>query len=148
MRPFLFNGLKGRRGTGTSDSAIVLVSDQSLSTTKIDSGAAFCSITFGDDRTITVVADQSAAETHWVTADGTPSGYDIRVTPISGTFSSGSDVVSTWVNLGADRIWQVSKGGASSGSKSCTATYEIRNATTLVVLETATITITAFVEVG
>ena len=83
----------------------------------------------------------SAHETilSWLTGSSDGSLYDIRVTPTAGSFTVGT--VSTWLNLGTDRFWSVTR--ASVGVKQCVSTVEVRNASTLTVLCTATFTITA-----
>jgi len=73
---------------------------------------------------------------------GTASDYDVLVTLTSGTFSTGT--TGSWLNLGTTRSWSVSR--ATNGSKTATATFQIRHAVSLTVLATATITLTASVE--
>jgi hypothetical protein len=61
------------------------------------------------------------------------SGYDIRITATSGSFTTGSNGV--WENLGSSRVWEK---GAASGIQSVTFTVEIRDSSTLTVLGTST----------
>jgi hypothetical protein len=61
------------------------------------------------------------------------SGYDIRVTATSGSFTSGSNGV--WESLGISRSWGKS---AASGVQTVTFTVEIRDSSTLSVLGTST----------
>lgn len=74
----------------------------------------------------------------WLTA-GSASGYEARVTILSGTLSSGTS--GSWLALSSSREWSVSQ--ASLGQNICEFTVEIRNATTLVVAASATVQITA-----
>lgn len=70
---------------------------------------------------------------------GSVSAYEVRWTNTSGTPSSGT--TGSWLNLGTTRSWTVNQ--AVAGTKSCTGTVEIRDATTGIVLASASITITA-----
>lgn len=73
---------------------------------------------------------------NWL-AGGAASAYDIRATIVSGTFTSGT--VGTWLNLASTRTW--TRNAAAGAFQSVTATFEIRNASTLVVLASANITL-------
>jgi len=70
---------------------------------------------------------------------GSSSDYDIRFTPSSGSVTTGT--TGSWLNLGTSRSWTVTRAGL--GVDTVTGTLEIRNATTLAVLLTRTVTITA-----
>ena len=65
-------------------------------------------------------------------------GYECKVTIALGTLSSGTS--GSWLALSSTRTWEVS---ASSTTKSCTFTVEIRDAASLVVLASAVITLNA-----
>lgn len=70
---------------------------------------------------------------------GPASGYEARFTILSGALSAGT--AGSWLNLGTTRAWSVSR--ATIDNSLCQGTVEIRDATTLVVLATATITLEA-----
>ena len=70
---------------------------------------------------------------------GPASGYEARFTILSGTLSTGT--AGSWLNLGTTRTWTVSR--STIGSTICQGTVEIRDAATLAVLATATITLEA-----
>ena len=70
---------------------------------------------------------------------GTASNYECRATVISGALSSGT--AGSWLSLGTSREWTVTQ--SVVGTNTCDLTIEIRNASTLVVLDSATITIEA-----
>lgn len=71
---------------------------------------------------------------------GAAGDYDCRMTTVSGTLSGGT--AGSWLNLATDREWRRSQlvGPASS---TYAGTLEIRDATTLVVLVSATIDLIA-----
>jgi len=75
----------------------------------------------------------------------TGADYDIRCASLtSGTFTNSAASVGTWVSLGTDRRWRNSISSKfSPDTKSTTAEFEIRDATTLVVLASFTVTVTA-----
>lgn len=75
----------------------------------------------------------------WRTGTGVSADYDVRATETSGTVSSGT--VGSWLNLATDQTWTKTRN--TVGSSAVTLTVEIRDAATLAVLDTATVTLTA-----
>lgn len=143
MHPSFYSLLNSRRGSSSGGSgSIVYLTDTGYSTTVVNPSIAACTLGFLSTRDMSGGFDDLLIDLYWLSA-GTTSGYEIRVTPLSGTFSTGSDSTATWLNLGTSRSWKVSKN--SAGGKTCTATYEIRDASSLVVLNSATISLTATV---
>lgn len=61
--------------------------------------------------------------------------YDIFCSVTAGAMSTGT--TATWLSLGTTRSWSVTRPGVGAGS--CTATFSIRNASTLTVLTSAVI---------
>ena len=82
-------------------------------------------------------ASYSTLET-WLSA-GSSSGYECRATVTFGTLTSGT--TGTWLALSTSREWYVEQG--SVGTNTCEFTVEIRNATTLAVVDSAAITLEA-----
>lgn len=72
-------------------------------------------------------------------AFGSASNYECRATLDSGALTSGT--TGSWLALSSSREWKVERGAA--GNSSATITVEIRNASTLVVIDSATITLEA-----
>lgn len=77
----------------------------------------------------------------WETGGLPGSLYECRVTVTSGTLSSGTS--GSWLSLGSTQTWTRTRSGI--GSNAVTFTVEIRDANTLTVLDTATVTLTATV---
>lgn len=77
----------------------------------------------------------------WITpTSAAGAGYDVRLTYVSGdTITSGT--AGSWLSLGTTRNWGLST--TIVGTVSGVYTAEIRNASTLAVLDSATITFTA-----
>ncbi len=134
MHPVFYSMLNSRKVSAP----VVYLSDASYLDTQVDPTDAIYSISFLSNRTTLGLDDP-----FWVSS-GSGGDYEIRVTLMSGTFSSVSAATSVWLSLGTNREWLVRK--TTVGTKSCTALYEIRNAATLVVLDSATITLSATVE--
>jgi len=72
---------------------------------------------------------------------GAASDYEVRVTLSSGTLSSGT--TGTWQNLGTSRSWTVVDSTFDAVFAEAEIVVEIRDATTLMILDTATITLQA-----
>lgn len=68
----------------------------------------------------------------------TASDYNIRYTTISGSLTTGSEA--TWENLGSSRTYGRN---SSSGTQTASGTIEIQDATTLSIIDSATITLQA-----
>lgn len=86
------------------------------------------------------VYDQNGTILETWLLSGAAADYDVRATLVSGNSPTGASL-GTWLNLASSHAWQET---ASLGSiKTCTLTIEIRDATTLTVLDTATVTVTA-----
>lgn len=74
----------------------------------------------------------------WLTS-GSSSDFEVRATIVSGSVTSGT--IGSWENLGTTRTWTRDRGAI--GISTVVLTIEIRNATSMVVLDTAEITLTA-----
>ena len=72
---------------------------------------------------------------------GSNSAYEARVTMLTGALTAGT--VGTWLNLAVSRDWSITDGTSGDGSVTCSFTVEIRNAASLVVLDSATIELSA-----
>ena len=81
----------------------------------------------------------STAET-WLLS-GAASNYEVRATLSLGTLSSGT--TGTWQNLGTSSSWTVACSTFDASPSEAIISVEIRDATTLLVLDTATITLSA-----
>lgn len=81
----------------------------------------------------------------WMLGVGPSSAYEARATLTAGTLSSGT--VDTWLGLGTDRNWQRDRTSDTAGTDSATITLEIRDAVTLVVYASKSVTLQAVVDV-
>lgn len=75
----------------------------------------------------------------WVSPAAAAALYEVRSTVTSGSFTLDPSAGS-WVSLGTDRLWSRAAGAASS--QTVTATIEIRNASTSVVVASTSLTLT------
>lgn len=76
---------------------------------------------------------------------GAASDYDIFATLNSGTVTGSP--TGSWLNLGSGRSWTCTRASNIAGTTSAQITVQIRNATTLAVLATGTITLDAVVDI-
>lgn len=109
---------------------------------KLDPTPATCD--FGVNSSGTYVTSGTGPNTPsgtWLIS-GAASSYEIRLDLTSGSVTPGSSATGTWLALSSNRFWALSGGGYFQ----TTGTLQIRNATTLQVLITATLTLT--VEIG
>lgn len=78
---------------------------------------------------------------NWITPTSLAgSGYDVRATVVSGTTPTGS-ATGSWLSLGSSQSWTL--GTASVTTVTCQLTIEIRSASSLAVLASGTVTLTA-----
>lgn len=94
----------------------------------------------GDIR-YTVGSDSVTDNGDWIAPKTNMANYECRATLTSGTLSSGT--TGAWLSLGTTRSWTRSR-TISPGLTTTTFTLEIRRATDGVVMDTATITLQAF----
>lgn len=79
----------------------------------------------------------------WLTGINPPSGYECRATLTSGTFTGG--IAGSWLSLGSTQTWSRNRSDDAVGTTSCTFTLEIRSASTLTILASASMTMNATV---
>lgn len=92
---------------------------------------------------VTTTSSGTATLGNWVTpTSAAGANYECQATITSGTLSSGTS--GSWLVLSSTRTWTVTR--STVGSKACTFTIDIRNASTLAVVATASVTISANVD--
>ena len=79
----------------------------------------------------------------WVTPNGNAALYELKVTLNSGTLDAGT--TGSWVSLAGTQLYQVHQ--TSVGIQQANMTFEIRKASTAIVMATATIVLTATEEI-
>ena len=76
---------------------------------------------------------------NWITpTSAAGAAYEVRATLVSGSSPGG---LNTWLSLGSAQSWTLST--ASVGTVTCQLTIEIRSASSLAVVATGTVTLTA-----
>jgi hypothetical protein len=112
-----------------------------------DPSDASCTLAFELDGDIQITRNFSGSSDigDWMSPklQDPASNYELRVDPTSGTFSSGT--TGAWLLLSSTRSYSVAR--TTGGTKSCTATYQIRRASDQVVLSSVSYTLIATVEV-
>jgi len=104
-----------------------------------DPETAVASLTIASNGTYTVSDGDPTG--NWATpgASGIGSGYEVRWTVVSGSLSGGTS--GTWQSLSSSRTYARNRVGV--GSAQAVGTVEIRDASTLTVLTTSTVTLEA-----
>lgn len=131
-------GYSAPAGPNASLPATLTVQDETFQPT-----TATASFTLNSDGTYSSVGSLFAPSGTWQTGTGTGSSYEARLTVTSGSFSSGT--TGSWLVLSTNRTWTNTRSG-SPGSATGTGTLEIRDAVTLSVLTSSTLTVTAFMD--
>ena len=123
-------------GTQASRSATIVAADY------LAYGYSPCGINFKSDGTVWVKETGSYTQRYtWLTGTGTGSNYDIRVSNVTGdTYSTGT--TDTWLSLGSDRTW--TRSDSVWADRQVWGLFEIRDASTLTVLASATISLECY----
>jgi hypothetical protein len=117
----------------------VVIGDQDLLHTAIDPADASVDYVL----TETGLARSNGVTLHgWLTPVVSPGDFEVRATVNSGAFTTGT--VGAWEALSAARTWTRTR--TAIGTSAVNATFEIRRASDGVVLDSATIILTATVE--
>jgi hypothetical protein len=127
---------------------VVVIADATYTAT--NTGANATATASFQNNGVLVGADAGVVPGQWINMHpvdlATAASYDIYVQHTGGSAPAGS-ALNTWLNLGTTRSWSITAvyvGGPSSNSS--TLAVQIRDASTLVVVDTATITIAAFTD--
>jgi hypothetical protein len=114
----------------------VSITDQYIS--KAGHGSATASYVIASDGK---VKNQAGTILESWLLSGSASSFEVRATVTSGTLTSGT--TGSWLACSSDRTWSITNSAANNSTVSVVMTVEIRNASTLVVADSATITLEA-----
>lgn len=114
---------------------IPVISLTNTTVVKSNAGTATASYSIGNDGRVTTVA--GGFYEYWDSASWSVANYEVRATQVSGVTIAGT--LGSWLNCGTTRTWSITGTGSNLG----TMTVQIRDATSLAVLASATITIDA-----
>lgn len=78
---------------------------------------------------------------NWISPQSGMSGYEVRATVASGSGGTLNGTTGSWLSLGTSRTWELTESANTLATR--VLTIEIRNATTLVVQTSASITLQA-----
>jgi hypothetical protein len=104
------------------------------------SGTLTASFSVNSAGTYTSASDDSRPNGIWLTGTGTGTNYEIRATVVSG---SPTGTTGSWLALSSNRTWSVSVDGTSGLTETAELTLEIRDASTLTVYTTSSLTLEA-----
>lgn len=115
----------------------ISITDQYLTSSDVSTSTA----TYGVNNNGTVVDRNSSILETWLLGGGTASDYEIRATAVSGTVTGGT--IGSWENLGTSRVWYLTNNNAGNSTKVAVISVSIRLASSGVVQDTASITLSA-----
>lgn len=106
---------------------------------------AICTLTVANTGSLTT--SLGSGDQTWLAA-GSASQVDVRLTQVSltGAGSMSGSALATWLNCGTTRAWSNTNTTNGTNNSKFTGTLEFRDATTLAVLDTATVTLDANTE--
>lgn len=121
----------------------VAISDQTISHSVFDAGTAQAGYVVDSDGKAyrNVGGSLGAIAGEWMLR-GVNSDYEVRATKVTGVNPSGS-ALGSWLPCTSDNDWFVTDTGGGGTTTSCTLTIEIRDDVSLVVLDSASITLEA-----
>lgn len=130
---------------GVGDPAVITLTDQNITGLDATTAYAYYFLTSGGQVEQSTQAGGAGPTNieQWCTPTSAASSYEARVTVNSGSLTGGSGA-GTWLPLSSTRNWYVSE-SVSGNSNICEFLVEIRLASTGVVKDSATITLTATV---
>lgn len=116
------------------------------SVSEISPTDAACTLTVANTGSLTT--SLGSGNQTWLTA-GSASQVDVRLTQVglTGAGSMSGSALATWLNCGTTRAWTNNNSTNGFNSSAFTGTLEFRDATTLAVLDTASVTLEANTEV-
>ena len=81
----------------------------------------------------------------WLTGGGTGSDYDVKFDLLTGTLGGGSSAAATWFSLSTQPSWNVTRTASPGvvGTSTVTGTLSFRDASSLGVLATSSVTLNA-----
>lgn len=121
----------------TAPIASVQLSSWSLS----DDAIGPATVTYQINSNGTVVSSTSGILESWLLGGGTNSNYEVMATIVSGTLSSGT--TGSWLNCSTTHSWAKSNSAQNNSVLTVVLTVQIRFASTGVVQDSATITLSA-----
>lgn len=121
----------------TAPAVSISLSDQSV----FDSSPTTAVASYTINSTGTVTDHDSNVLESWLLGGGTASNYEVRATVVSGTLTSGT--TGSWLSCGTTRTWAISNGARDNSTVTCVLTVQIRLASTGIVQDSATVTLSA-----
>lgn len=119
---------------------LITLTDQAVSE-DTPGGAALATYTINSNGNVeeTTIGGGTVTLEQWLTPAIGAGNYEVRATLNSGTLASGT--TGSWLSCSTSRAWSCSRGVI--GTQSANLTVEIRNAATLSVKDSATVTLQA-----
>lgn len=123
---------------GAADTAVTLTDRSAASG---GAGSQTARYRLASDRSVYIVTNSGTTHAgDWLATYADPANYDAQVGVVDGGPLNGPG---GWLNLGTDREWWVTDAAPDGESVAVIFIVEIRNALTTIVLDSATITLSA-----
>lgn len=113
---------------------VILLTDQFIADVNPFGNAGYSLLSTGQATRATGSGGTVDIVGEWKTGGGSGSDYQVRATLTFGSLGSGSSATGSWLSLGSSRSWF-----CDSVNTNASLTVEIRDATTLTVLDSANI---------
>lgn len=124
----------GAASAGVAD--VITLNDQNSAAQDDTSASVVATYALNNDGT---TISSSESPVNWINNAGNVALYECRLTIVTGTTPTGT--MATWLTLASSQSWSITR--STLGITAGVCTIEIRNASTLVVLDTATISFSA-----
>lgn len=122
------------------------VNDATYSASALSPADATISVTFNSSGQVTISQNGGAPVNQYTWMNGgTAANYDIRATIVSGTVTTGT--TGSWLSLSGGQSWSKTRTSNLAGTDTVVLTIEIRDASTLSVLDSGTVQLDAVVDV-
>ena len=113
---------------------VIQITDQLIADANPSGNAGYSLLSSGQAQRANGTSGTTNITGEWKTGGGAGGDYEARATLNSGALASGSSATGTWLSLASGRTWF-----CDSVNTAANLTVEIRNATTLTVLDSANI---------
>jgi hypothetical protein len=122
-------------------SDVIAISDTTADSEEISPASATASFALASDGDIdrTTGTNSISDQGDWISPQINMASYECRADVLSGTLTSGT--TGAWINLGTTRTWTLQR--TTNGTSTASFTLQIRRASDAVVLDSATISLSA-----
>ena len=125
------------------------VDSTSVNAGSVSPATATAGIKFDSDGSVYefINSGYGSAEYAWRTGSSSSADYEIQATPTGGTdLTPDGSAINTWLSLSTDRAWDIDSAGIGV-EVTCDLLIEIRGATSHIVLDSGTVSLSALKDI-